>query len=47
MTTRTKDAVILTILIIGGLAVALGDLHRIVLREVWPLVTAYLDWLVS
>lgn len=47
MTTRTKDAVILTILIIGGLAFAVGDLHRIILREVWPVVTAYLDWLVS
>lgn len=47
MTTKTKDALILAILLIGGLAVFVGDLHRIILREVWPVITAYLHWLVS
>jgi hypothetical protein len=46
MNTRTKDALIFTILLIGGLAIAVGDLHRIILREAWPVITAYFDWLV-
>jgi hypothetical protein len=45
MTTKTKDAVIVTILLVGGIAVAVGDLHRTILQAVWPAITAYLDWL--
>lgn len=45
MTTKTKDAVIVTILLLGGIAVAVGDLHRTILQAVWPAITAYLDWL--
>lgn len=47
MTTKTKDAVLVTVLLIGGIAVAVGDLHRIILAEVWPVITAYLDYLFS
>ena len=47
MTTRTKDAVIVTVLIIGGIAVAVGDLHRTILQAVWPVITAYFDYLFS
>lgn len=47
MTTKTKDAVIITILLLGGIAVAVGDLHRTFLAWAWPIVTAYLDWLVA
>lgn len=45
MTTKTKDAVIVTAIIIGGVAVFVGDLHRIIFQAVWPVITAYLDWL--
>lgn len=45
MTTKTKDAVIVTILLLGGIAIAFGDLHRTILQAVWPVITAYLDWL--
>lgn len=45
MTTRTKDAIIVTIVMIGTIAVAVGDLHRVILRAVWPVITAYFDWL--
>jgi hypothetical protein len=47
MTTRTKDAVILTAILLGGIAVFVGDLHRTILQAVWPLITAYLDYLFS
>lgn len=47
MTERTKDAAIIALFIIGTLAIAVGDLHRVILREVWPVITAYLDWLVA
>lgn len=47
MTTKTKDAVIVTVLLLGGTAFLAGDLHRVILREVWPVVTAYLDYLFS
>lgn len=47
MNTRTKDAAIITLIIIGALAFGVGDLHRVILREVWPVITAYLDWLVK
>lgn len=46
MTTRTKDAAIIALVIIGTLAIAVGDLHRIILREVVPVLNAYLDYLV-
>ena len=45
MTTRTKDAIIVTIVMLGGIAIAVGDLHRVILRAVWPAITAYFDWL--
>lgn len=45
MTTRTKDAVIVTAIMLGGLAVFVGDLHRTILQAVWPVITAYFDWL--
>lgn len=47
MTTKTKDAVIITVLLVGGIAVAVGDLHRTIFQAVWPAITAYLDWLFS
>lgn len=45
MTTKTKDAVIVTAIMVGGLAVFVGDLHRTILKAVWPVITAYFDWL--
>lgn len=45
MSTRTKDAAILAAIMIGGLAVFVGDLHRTILQAVWPVITAYFDWL--
>lgn len=47
MTTKTKDAVIVTILLLGGIAVAVGDLHRTILQAAWPVISSYLDWLFS
>jgi len=46
MTTRTKDAIIVTVLMLLGLAF-IGDLHRTVLAWAWPIITDYLDWLVK
>ncbi len=46
MTTRTKDAVVIAVLMIVGIAVAVGDLHRIFFRWAFPIITDYLDWLV-
>ena len=45
MTTKTKDAVLITVLLIGGIAVFVGDLHRTILAAVWPVITGYLDYL--
>lgn len=47
MTTKTKDAVFVTLFMIIGLAVTVGDLHRIILQAVWPVMIAYFDWLFS
>lgn len=47
MTTKTKDAVVVTILLLGGTAVLAGDLHRHFLAWAWPIVTAYLDYLTN
>ncbi len=47
MTTRTKDAVIVTLILIAGIAVFVGDLHRTILQAVWPVITAYYDYLFS
>lgn len=45
MTTRTKDAILLTVVMLAGLAM-IGDLHRIFFRWAFPIITDYLDWLV-
>jgi len=47
MTTRTKDAIILTAILLGGIAVFVGDLHRTILQATWPVITAYIDYLFS
>ncbi len=47
MTTRTKDAIILTAILLGGIAVFVGDLHRTILQATWPIITAYFDYLFS
>lgn len=47
MTTRTKDAAVLAIVMIAGLAFLIGDLHRTILRAVWPYVTAFFDYLAA
>ena len=46
MTTRTKDAITVTVLMLLGLAF-IGDLHRTFLAWAWPIITDYLDWLVK
>lgn len=47
MTTRTKDALTVAVIMIAGIAVFVGDLHRTILQAVWPVITAYLDYLFS
>jgi hypothetical protein len=47
MTTKTKDAVIITAIMLAGLAVFVGDLHRTILQAAWPVISSYLDWLFS
>lgn len=50
MTTRTKDALTVAIIMIAGIAgiaVFVGDLHRTILQAVWPVITAYIDYLFS
>ena len=47
MTTRTKDALTVAVIMIVGIAVFVGDLHRTILQAVWPVITAYLDYLFS
>ena len=47
MTTKTKDAIIVTVIMLAGLAVFVGDLHRTILQATWPVITAYLDYLFS
>jgi hypothetical protein len=45
MNTRTKDAALLAVIMIIGLAM-IGDLHRTFFRWLFPIITDYLDWLV-
>jgi hypothetical protein len=47
MTTRTKDAVFVTVVLLGAIAVFVGDLHRTILQAVWPVLIAYFDYLFS
>jgi hypothetical protein len=47
MTTRTKDAVVVTTVLLGGTAILVGDLHRYFLAWAWPILTAYLDYLTN
>jgi uncharacterized membrane protein YgdD (TMEM256/DUF423 family) len=47
MTTRTKDAITVAVILIAGIAVFVGDLHRTILQAVWPVLIAYFDYLFS
>jgi hypothetical protein len=47
MTTRTKDALTVAVIMIAGIAVFVGDLHRTILQATWPVITAYFDYLFS
>jgi hypothetical protein len=40
---NTKDAVLFGLLIILGAAVFIGDLHKIILRAVWPYLVTFYD----
>lgn len=44
MTTTTRQAIFITILMIGGIAFFVGDLHRIILQAVWPYIEAFWDY---
>jgi hypothetical protein len=46
MTTRTQEATLVTFVMLVGLAM-IFDLHRTFFAWAWPIVTAYLDWLVK
>ena len=46
MSTRTKDAAMVTVVMLLGLAM-IFDLHRTFLAWAWPILTAYTDWLFS
>lgn len=43
MTTTTRQAILATVLIIGGIAFLVGDLHRIILSAVWPYMVSFWD----
>jgi hypothetical protein len=44
--TSRKDAALFALLIIGGVAVFFGEVHKIILRAVWPyLVTFYANFI--
>ena len=44
--TSRKDAALFALLVIGGAAVFIGDLHKIILGAVWPyLVTFYANFI--
>jgi hypothetical protein len=47
MTTKTKDAVVVTLIMLGALAIFVGDIHRTFLAWAWPILTAYTDYLFS
>lgn len=47
MTTRTKDALTVAVILIAGIAVFVGELHRTILQAAWPVITAYFDYLFS
>lgn len=36
MTTTTRQAITIAILMIGGIAILVGDLHRLAIKAVWP-----------
>jgi hypothetical protein len=46
MTIKTQDAVLVTVVMLVGLAM-IFDLHRTFLAWAWPIVTAYTDYLFS
>jgi hypothetical protein len=43
MTLKTSHAALIGTAIIAGIAIAVGDLHRIVLSWAWPLLTSAFD----
>jgi hypothetical protein len=45
MTERTKDAIVVTTVLLGGTAILVGDLHRTFLAWAWPIATAFIDYL--
>lgn len=44
MTTTTRQAIFITVLMVGGIAFLVGDLHRIILQAVWPYIEALADY---
>jgi hypothetical protein len=46
MTTKTSEAITITVVMLVGLAM-MFDLHRTFLAWAWPIVTAYFNYLFS
>jgi hypothetical protein len=44
MTTTTRQAIFISLLMIGGIAFLVGDLHKDILRAVWPILEAFWDY---
>jgi hypothetical protein len=42
-TLQTRHAALLALLIVGGLAFLVGDLHRVIIRAVWPFIETFWD----
>lgn len=44
MTTTTRQAIFITVLMIGGIAFLVGDLHRTILQAIWPFIESFWDY---
>ncbi len=41
MTTTTRQAITIAVLMIGGIAFLVSDLHRIIIAAVWPYLESF------
>ena len=44
MTTTTRQAIFIAVLMVGGIAFLVGDLHKIIISAVWPYIEAFWDY---
>ena len=43
MTTKTSEAIVAAILIIGGVALLVTDTHRTIIKFVWDILAGFYD----